>query len=174
MYQIAAQIHTSGHKIGELFQLKDAVTPEIHEFTKDMTSGLFNQLVEATEEFTSRVTFVKQQKAKGIQGEELEALITEYEPEADSLESTHQFLKERFKDLPENIPMEGDVDTYEMARDYLKYGQTKREANEEQALIKNKLMQIMVNAKTKVIDFGEAGRVSNHSKFSVSKRLAND
>lgn len=171
VFQTAVQIHTSGHKYGEIFQLKDATYPEIIPFTKEQTDPLFNQVVEATEEFISRVDFVKKELAKGIQGEEAKALIDEYEPNADGGTATEAFLKEKFKNLEENIPMDGDLITMQLAQDYLQHGLTKKEAEGDQRLAKAKLMQIMLNHDTKEIDFGAAGKVANYGRFTVSKRL---
>lgn len=174
IFQVVTQIHTSGHRYGEIFQLKDATYPEIIPFTKEQTTGVFNQIVEAAEEFVGRVDFVKKELAKGIQGEEKKALIDEYEPLADDGKATEDYLKDKFKNLDENLPMEGDMATMSLAKEYLQYGLTKKEAEQDQRLVKSKLLQVMLHHDTKEIDFGSAGKVANYGRFTVSPRLLKD
>lgn len=171
IYQLITQVHTSGHQYGEIFQLKDSTYPEIIPFYKEDTNTIFQSVVQAADDFLNNVIFVKKELAKGLQDEEKEALIAEYEPMAESGEATEKFLKEKHQNLPENLPMEGDMETFGLAKQYLEFGQTKKEATAEQSGIKNRLIQIMGNNRVKCIDFGAAGKVSNYSKFTVSPKI---
>lgn len=181
VFQDITQMFTSGHKYSELFQMKDSTYPELFTFSVDgQTESIFNNVVTEVDSFVARVNEAKMHLASGMQGDEKEAMLSELEPDVTAGEHVTKFLKDRFK--PEfTSEVEIDLDSFDLpdidlevpdwAREYLEFGIAKKEAENEQSLRKNKLLNYMLHRSANVININGYGRVSNLGRFNVSKGL---
>lgn len=87
--------------------------------------------------------------------EKYEALVQQYEPEPDKSEAYKEFMEERF--LKERDVIEGNIDQYDLCKQYTFLNKLNSRVDEEKTGIKNHLLKTMNVFGAEVLDFGKLG-----------------
>lgn len=87
--------------------------------------------------------------------EKYEALVQQYEPEPDRSEAYKEFMEERF--LKERDVIEGNIDQYDLCKQYTFLNKLNSRVDEEKTGIKNHLLKTMNVFGAEVLDFGKLG-----------------
>jgi putative phage-type endonuclease len=100
--------------------------------------------------------------------EKYEALVQQYEPEPDRSEAYKEFMEERF--LKERDVIEGNIDQYDLCKQYTFLNKFNSRLDEEKTGIKNHLLKTMNVFGAEVLDFGKLGSVSWSERKGAKNR----
>jgi len=168
--QLQQQLLVTGLQWGEVAILKDGNTFEVIPFERD--EEIIAEIIEKGKDFFHRIEVIRQAKELGIEGEKLQNLIDEHEPEPDDTLAYAEYMKEIYRPDKQLPKMKAKPQHVRWAIAYEEACEEEDQAQSKKLLYSN-LLKNEMRDQYQEIDLGELGRVLWKMDSAGKKRTFN-